>query len=361
MLVGVIFSLLIFLFSGHVALAHEAYVLPYGTFWSGIKQPLSLEAFDAFRHPHDVYLIFIIGIPVIILLTAVFFFRRSETGQRVYNYLERYAYIGPHFVRVTVAVAFTFSALSATFLGPELHLSLFPYAQFVRIALFASSIMIAFGLFTELAAAVALTLFVTGFFIFGSYMLTYLNYLGEFIVLIFFGLRVFSLDKYIFGPLRHFRAFEKYEMVIVRVFYGMALVYAGINVKLLHPDLTIAVINSWHLTRFHWLFPSDPLLVTLGAGIVEILIGLFIIFGFEIRLAVLVSLFYITLSLFYFRELVWPHLLLYGISFSLLVQPETLTLDHILLNYHRQEKPWWKRIFAPHNQAGKSAATDKKV
>lgn len=350
-----IFLVLSFLFFGHPALAHEAYVLPYDYFWGNLRQTVSLHAFAALKNPHDLEVMFAIGLPVMILLGLNFFFRRSAWGQKFSAWLERYAYLGPHFVRISIAIALFFSAWSNAFLGPELHQSSFPYPQIVRLALFAASVMIALGFLTELAAAVATAIFIGSFFIFGSYIFTYLNYLGEFIVLLLFGMRVFSVDKYLFGPLRRFRRFEKYETVIVRVMYGLALTYAAITVKLLHPDLTITVINSWHLTKFHWLFPSDPLLVTLGAGVVEALIGLFIIFGFEMRLTVAVSLFYITLSLFYFRELVWPHLLLYGISFNLILQPETFTLDHLFFKKHWAEKAWWKRPFASHNQKGKSA------
>lgn len=344
-----------FLLSFNIASAHEAYVLPYDSFWSGIHQSFSFRAFNAIQNPHDVYLIVVIGLSVFALLILNFFFRRSNLGQKLFNKVEHYAHIGPHFVRITIAIALFFSALSNTFLGPELHESAFAFPQIIQILLFAISIMIAVGFLTEVAALIGVLIFVYSFFIFGSYVLTYLNHLGELIVLLLFGMRIFSVDKYLFGPLRHFRSFEKYETVIVRVMYGLALIYAGIAVKLLHPDLTISVINTWHLTKFGWLFPSDPLLITLGAGIVESLMGLFIIFGFEMHLAVLISLFYITLSLFYFRELVWPHLLLYGISFNLLLQPEIFTLDHVLFKHHRKGRALWKHSFLPHNEKGKSA------
>ncbi len=334
-----------FIFSAGIAYAHEAYVLPYDTFWSGMKQSFSSHAFDALKNPHNLYLIIVIGLSVLLLLTLNFFFRRSELGQKVSNLFERYSYLGPHFVRITIAIALLFSAFSNTFLGPELHENLFPFSHIIQISLFAISIMIAVGFLTEMAALAGILIFLGSFFVFGPYIFTYLNYFGELIVLLLFGMRIFSIDKYLFGPLRRFHVFEKYETVIVRVMYGLALIYAGITVKLLHPDLTILVVNSWHLTKFHWLFPSDPLLVTLGAGVVESIIGLFIIFGFEMRLTVLISLFYITLSLLYFRELVWPHLLLYGISFNLLLQPEIFTVDHVLFSNHRKEKAWWKRPF----------------
>lgn len=337
------------------ASAHEAYVLPYKTFWEGLRQPFSMEAFSAFKNPSNIYITIVIVISIWILLGLNFIFRRSERGQKFHSFLEKYSSWGPHFVRITIAIALLFSALSSTFLGPELHGSLFPYPHIVQYSLFAISIMIALGFLTELAALAGILIFIWGMFVFGPYVFTYLNYLGELIVLLLFGMRVFSLDKYIFGPLRRFLNFEKYETVIVRIMYGLALIYAAITVKLLHPDLTITVVNTWHLTQFHLLFPSDPLLVTFGAGIVECVIGLFIIFGFEMRLTVFISLFYITLSLLYFRELVWPHLLLYGISFNLLVQPEVFTLDHIFFKKHRAEKAWWKRPFLSPNKEGKSS------
>jgi uncharacterized membrane protein YphA (DoxX/SURF4 family) len=339
-----------FLSFSKVASAHEAYVLPYDTFWSGMRQTFSPHAFDALKNPHNLYLIAVIGGSVLILLTVNFFFRQSATGQKVSDFFEKYSYFGQHFVRITIAIALFYSALSYSFLGPELHETLFPFATVIRIMLFAISIMIAAGFLTELAAFAAIAIFLGSFYVFGPYIFTYLNYLGELIVLFLFGMRVFSVDKYLFGPLRRFHFFEKYETVIVRIMYGLALIYAGITVKLLHPDLTVLVVNSWNLTQFHWLFPSDPLLVTLGAGIVESIIGLFIIFGFEMRLTVFISLFYITLSLLYFRELVWPHLLLYGISFNLILQPETFTIDHLLFKHHRKEKSWWKRPFSPHQE-----------
>jgi len=341
------------------ASAHEAYVLPHNTFWGDLGGTTSLHAFDAWKDPHNVRLTLIIAFIILVVLGLNYLFRESSIGQKFFSKLEEYSKLGPHLVRFTIAAALFFSAASNAFLGPELSIDSFPFSGIVRIILFTISIMVALGFLTELAALAGIVLFVAGFFAFGGYMFTYFNYLGELIVLLLFGMRIFSIDKYIFGPLRHLQFFEKYETAIVRVMYGFALFYAGITVKLLHPDLTLLVVNNWHLTQFHWLFPSDPLLVTLGTGIVESLMGLFIIFGFELRLTVFISLFYITLSLFYFKELVWPHLLLYGISLNILLQPEIFTIDHILFSRHRKKKSWWKRPFASHNEEGKSAIIAK--
>lgn len=313
-----------------VVSAHEAYVLPGDYFWKNLDGPASFRALNALRDQHNVLIFSEIAGAVFLLLVLNFFFRRSAPGRRFHEWLERPAFMGPIVIRLAIGAAFFYSALSWSFLGPELPLQTFPWAGLMRISLFAASGMILAGFLTELAALFALILFTFGFFFFGAYLMTYLNYLGELVVLLLFGMRRWSFDVWMFGPLGRLRRWERYAPVMVRVSYGVALVFAAITVKFLHPDLTVSVVSNWHLAQFHWLFPSDPLLITLGGGLAELVIGLLIIFGFEMRLTVFISLIYITLSLLYFRESVWPHFLLYGISINLLIQPETFTLDRAL-------------------------------
>ena len=279
----IIFLFFSFFFLGAPsASAHEAYVLPHDFFWQGIMRAASwTHTFDAFTDPHNIFLTIIIGGAIASLILINFFFRRSRFGNRAHSRFERLARYGSHSVRIAVAVVLFFSAQSNTFLGPELYGSSFSHPLLVKILLYVLSGMIVLGLLTELAAVVAIMLYCYSVYVFGSYMFAYANYLGEFLVLLLFGMRVFSVDTYIFGPLKKFQAFQKYESVIVRVMYGAGLIFAAVTVKLMHPELTIAVVNTWHLTQFHFLFPGDPRLVTFGAGIVELVVGLFIIFGFE--------------------------------------------------------------------------------
>lgn len=341
-----LFVLCAYFFDFGVASAHEAYVLERDYFWTELQGPFSSHALDALRNPHNIHITAIIVVSVFALLVLNFFLRESSFGRSVHGAIERLSSVGPVLVRMAIAVAFFFSASSWSFLGPELEMRAMPFAWAIRLTLYLISLLIALGLFTEFAAFAALVVFTIGFFVFGSYLFTYLNYCGEILVLFLFGSRKWSLDRLLFGPRSFLKGVEKYGTSIVRVSYGAALIYAGIAVKFLHPNLTIRVINEWNLTRFYWLFPQDPLLVTLGAGIAEVVIGLFIIFGFEMRLTVFISLIYITMSLFYFRELVWPHLMLYGISLNLLVQPEIFTIDHFL--FSKKRRRLWSRPFQPH-------------
>lgn len=319
-----------------IASAHEAYVVPKDYFWRQMSQPLSFKAFTTFKNIHNLAVISQITMGVFVLILLNFLFRRTQVGAHLHKFLESFSYLGPIFVRLAIATAFFFGVQSGDFLGPELLISRMPLAEIMRWGIYVSSFMILFGIFTEVAAFIGLIVFSVGFFSFGTYITTYLNYLGELVALFIFGMRKWSFDGLIFGPLKKWRhAWERYGTTIVRIFYGTALIYAAINVKLLRTDLTLRVINDWNLTRFYWLFPSDPLLVVLGAGLAEAMIGLLIILGFEMRMTVIISLFYITLSLLFFRELVWPHILLYGISLNLIVQPEIFTLDNL---FFREKK-----------------------
>lgn len=342
-----------------IAMAHEAYVVPTDYFWSELMKPFDWSAWSSLTNPENLRITITVIVGVFVVYFLNFLFRRSKLGEIFGKGIERFAPIGPHIVRAAIAAALFFSALNWSFLGPELSLQEMPVPQVMRAALFIISGCFALGLFTEVAAFVGLVIFTMGLFVYGTYIFSYLNYLGELIVLFLFGMRQYSLDRVFFGPLKRYVKWEKYESSIVRICYGFALTYAAVSVKMLHPELTEHVFTSWNLAQFWWLFPSDPALVTLGAGLAELAIGIFIIFGFELRLTVLITLFYITLSLIYFQELVWPHLLLYGISLNLILQPEIFTLDHFFF-YNREERllkrllkkkklPLWKRPLQSHS------------
>ncbi len=311
--------------------AHEAYVLNDTMFWSSLKTSDPVNIFSALQSSSALRLAIIVTVCVIAVFTANYFFRRSKAGQKFHGTLEKASKLGPVFIRAAVSISFLFSAFSMSFLGPELSLNNMFVPHLLQILLIAAAVMIGLGFLTEIAAIISLAIFTIGISVYGLYMVTYLNYFAEFIVLLLFGTREFSIDRFIFGPLKRFEFFRKYETTIVRIGYGIALIFAAVTIKLLHPSLTIDVIKNYDLTQFHWLFPSDPKLIVLGAFLAETAIGLFIALGFETRLTVLISLFYLTLSLIYFKELVWPHLILYGISLNLLVQKERFAIDSWLL------------------------------
>lgn len=320
---------LIIIFSQPVSsLAHEAYVLSPSQLKAGYATS-GPNIFLALQNPDNLRIFLIISFGVAIFVVANFIFRHSQIGKKIYKRLSVFEKFSPLPVRVTVAISLFYSAYTGSFLGPEIPLASLPFSDLARVFLYLTSFLFLFGFLTEIAAVLSLAVFVLGFITRGSYLITYFNYFGEFISLLFFGSRLFSFDRIIFGRLKRFVNFEQYEGTIIRVSYGIALSFAAISVKFFHPLLPLAVVKEYNLTQFHLLFPQDPLLLVLGAAICELAIGLFIILGFQTRLVVLISLFYITLSLLFFKEAVWPHLILYGISFNLLLNDGgKLSLDN---------------------------------
>jgi len=191
---------------------------------------------------------------------------------------------------------------------------------------------------TELAGLVSLLIFIYIASLENGYMLTYANYFGEFVVLFLFGTRFISLDRTFFGRVTFFSSLEKYrdlETPIVRILYGVALIYAGISIKFIHQNLSLLVYNQYHLENF---FHATGSFIASGAGVSEVLIGLFILIGFAMRFTLIISLVFITLSLLFFREMVWPHFILFGISFNLMINSaDKLTVDHYLVPWLRKK------------------------
>lgn len=319
------------------ARAHEAYVLSADDFHAGMAST-DLSALHALAKPENLRTFILLSLVVTAVLALNLVVRESRLGRKFHGWLEKFEPYGLVIMRVSIGMSLILGGLTWNFLGPEISLRDLPVPGLLRFAVLAGGALILSGFITEVAAAAVLMVFTVAFFRYGMYLATYLNYLGELLALILFGARLHSIDGRVFGP-RKSRPSEKWERVLVRVSYGLGLMYAAVSIKLLHPDVTLLVVDHYDLTRFKHMFPSDPQLLVFGAALAEFAIGAFILFGFETRLTVLVSLYYITLSLAFFRELVWPHLLLYGVSLYLLVAPEDFTVDDLIDKHW----PWRKK------------------
>ena len=319
-----------------VLLAHEAYVLSPQQFSEGLKV-YSRNPFSPLFDPSIFGITALITICVIAAYLLNLFWSTTSKASKLDGFVKKAEILGPFIIRIAIGSSLFFSALSNVIFGPELRLSLVPGGEIIRILLFATSFMFFLGFLTELAAILGVLMFLyVGFTNFGLYMVTYFNYLGELIVLSLFGLRFVSVDRVLFGTRTFLKKLEKFkylETPIVRVMYGIALIYAGVSIKFIHQGLSILVYNEYHLRQF---FHAPASFIAAGAGLSEVLIGLFIVLGLGQRLTIIISLIFITLSLLYFRELVWPHFMLYGISLSLIINSaDRFTIDSKLVPFAR--------------------------
>lgn len=310
--------------------AHEAYVLTRDEFENGL-QSTTLNPLGPLLNGAYLGVSAIITVVVALTYLASIIWSATPIAGRIDRKIKKLAVVGPLIIRLAIGSALFYGAIANAIFGPELPLGNFGWSEAVRFVLFVISLMMLAGFLTELAALVGLGLFGYAALVYGGYMATYANYFGELVVLAMFGSRFISIDKYLFGDrlwLKNLTKLTFLEVPIVRVMYGIGLIYAGWTIKFVHQGLTVNVYDQYHLYDF---FHASGDFIASGAGLSEILIGLFIVLGFAQRLTIIISLVFITLSLFYFREMIWPHLMLYGISFSLLINSgDRYTLDRYL-------------------------------
>lgn len=323
-----------------LASAHEVYVLtqseiqsdvdgPRFTWWSVVSADMHHFMFWAF-----------LSILAVLLVFGISILRPVERSlMPVMDRLKRYA---PAIARVTVGVSFLAPATSyflpflvhppAAAYGPELPLATIwgAYTPEVSAVLAVMGLLITFGIFARVTAFVALCFFALNVYFHGSYMLTYTNYLGEIIVLLLMGAHGGAKHAHVrMGAwqermARFAHKARPYAFLILRVCFGISLFYASFYAKFLHDDLALDVASGTgilptvvtHAYTVAQALGFEPHFLVVGAGIIEFVIAFFFMLGIEIRFTSLFLEVWLALSLWYFGEVVWPHVILIGIPIA---------------------------------------------
>lgn len=317
--------------------AHEVYVLPANEVKKGLLTWSGASPFWLFRSGFE-----FISLLIMALAGAVFagnfLLAASPMAGRIDGKIKKAKGFGSVIVRLALAASFLYGALGFNAFGPEISLAQFPFSQQIWLIKVVAGILIGVGFLTEAGAVLGLLIFLACVVAFGAYMLTYVNYFGELLVLALFGSRFLSLDRLFFGEkpwISYFEKFKRWETPILRICLGVALIYTAWSIKFSHSELPIWVIQEFHLEKFFFSWPSWYIAV--GAGMVELMIGICILFGFAQRLIVLIFLGFISASLLFFREAVWPHFMLYGISIAIFIDnADFLTVDRYLVPFLRK-------------------------
>jgi uncharacterized membrane protein YphA (DoxX/SURF4 family) len=298
--------------------AHEVYVLDFAAIADALNAS-SPNPFDAYAG--NQYQFFFWGFITFVGFSTIFFMSVFHLFEERFDpllfRLKKYA---QPVARISFGLSLISCAYFGGLFGPELPLAaLFrSYTWIATIVLYTSGILVTLGLFTRIGALVALCILIPASTHWGFYMFTYSNYLGEIFLALILGGGFLSVDKMRHGyPLPTFRKIahmlEPYAFPILRVLFGISIVYAAFFAKFLHSNLALATIAEYDLVKY---FQFEPLFIVLGAFIIESLIGIFFIIGLEIRWVTVFFLFWIFLSLLYFGESVWPHLILIGLNLT---------------------------------------------
>lgn len=111
----------------------------------------------------------------------------------------------------------------------------------------------------------------------------------------------------------HYSPFKRLKSLvplIMRLGIGVSMVYLAIYEKILNPHISEIIVREFGLMN---VFPVSPAMWVLSVGIIELVIGTFLIVGFKTRLMSAVAFVVLSGSFFYFGEDVASHITLFGV------------------------------------------------
>lgn len=276
------------------AFAHEAYVLTPEQFNYGLKT-YTQNPFSPLFTAQNIPISILIFVSLAAFYTLTYLLLKTKWGYSLNNNMEKLARFGKPILRLSLGISLISSAFFHSLFGPELSIAKHFLAPFIEIAVGLSGFMFIFGFFMQIAATLALFFFLYAFFEFGIYTITYIGYMG---VILFF-----MLNK------------KKFKTeVFLRILFGIGLLYTAYTIKIQHQHLFTTVYNQYHLQQF---FQLDSIFASSIAAVLELGIGLFVMFGFALIPTLFLLLLFLTFFLFYLGENLWPHTILYGISIYL--------------------------------------------
>ena len=303
------------------ACAHEVYVLNEQT----IQQALAAESQNPFSaysgNEYNFFFWAFVSFVVLstILLASTFHFFEKQFNRALF-FLKHFAH---PLVRLTVGTSLISFGWYGGLFGPELLFSqLFgDWAGLAQIFFVIFGALITLGIWVRATVAVVLGVFAYAISMWGWYVFTYTDHLGALLLLLILGSGPWSLKRFFIAePLTNrLRAalhhLSPYSFPLMRMFFGFSVMFAALYAKFIHSELALQVVIQYDLIRY---FPFDPLFVVLGTFSIEFLAGLMMFAGVAVRWTALFLIFWLTLSLLYFQEAVWPHIILFGLGLAIL-------------------------------------------
>lgn len=323
------------MFSGLVNFAHEVYVLAPEEISAGLKRH-SQNPFDALHEPKNIKLFIFFSLLTLAILGFALFIKSLRKAKKLGKFIDKATVFAPDLIRVAFGASLLLSASNNALFGPELPLELFPMPELLKWLLAVVGIGLILGIFSKQLAYLSATLFLAGVFSEGLYMLTYINYLGEAIAVILFPVQNFSFDK-LLVKLRKTKLprpkYHEYSLPVARLLFGFSLIWTALSIKVFDSALSLEVVERYKLADY---FPFDPLFIVMGAALVECLIGLLYMLGLLQRFNTVFFLIFLTLSISFFNEDVWPHYLLIALGIGIFLhKPDKLALDKYIFARRR--------------------------
>ena len=313
------------------ALAHVKYVT------DGDGDPLDALVFviDVVSRPLNALLI---GATVLGLGVAVGLYLHIRPTVRdltvLADQLDDYADLVPWMLRLSVGLPLVGAGFGGYLFANTIEFQ--PVADpLLRVALVGVGFFLLFGLATRIVAAIGLAMYLATL-VWNPDAILAVEYAPGFLALIILGggrpsaddilQEVASTTGTLYGrvdPVHHLKAwldaktapYVRLVPLVLRVGLGIAFVYLGVTQKLANPGRALLVVEKYQLTQ---VVPVDPGLWVLGAGLVEMGVGIALILGFFTRASAATAFLMLTLTLFGLSDdPVLAHVTLFGMTSAL--------------------------------------------
>lgn len=281
------------------------------------KQSVSLRSIIR-DHLEEVFfwLILVLTTIVIVLLISITRIFEKWLDPLLFR-IKRFA---PYIMQTVFGIGLILSAYYSSFLGPALPLaSVFGgYINIVQWMLYIGGVMLVLGIYPRLVSFAVLLVGLPLALQHTNHLLQHAVYIGEAGTIFFFGgaYHAFSAStKNLAGITKQIRLhLHKYKFAILRVFLGISILVSAVFSQQLTPEnLPSSVVESSLVTYF-----PDLSFFLFTVVTIEVILGLFIMIGFEIRFACLTYIAFLAFSVTFFQQAAWPHVILIGTPLAML-------------------------------------------
>lgn len=316
------FLFFLFLFFSISSEAHVSYVLG--------KQILH----DALGRDNIYLLQALTGFDISLMIGTAFgivllylFLRHNSWFQKHVNLFQQHAHTYGIYLawiaRLGLGIALIGAGTSDVLISPTLQgFSLFSTLQI------ALGFLLMAGLFTSLATIGAVALYLYAL-LQTPYLLGNLDFLGLALCLLALGSTRPGLDDLLNIQFHiQLHALKPFIALLARLGIGLSMIYLALYEKILNPHISQLVVTQYHLTSA---IPVSSNMWVLSAGIIECIVGLFLVLGLFTRTTAAVAFLVLSASFFYFHEAVYAHVTLFAIlSLVFVLGGGRASMDHLL-------------------------------